>query len=294
MFTLAHLSDAHLAPMPVPDLARLRFKQFAGYVNWLRSRRFIHREDVLDKITADIAAQKAEHVVMSGDIANISLPFEFARGRDWLATLGGPEDVSIVPGNHDAYVPGALEFAWMSWAPFMTGDTGEAGFPYVRRRGPVALIGLCSGVPTELFFASGRLGTDQLAKLAATLDRLKDEAFRVVVVHHPPISQSSWRKRLVDATALMDVVARHGAELLLHGHDHLPMLNWLDGPDGRRIPGVGVPSASSAPGKGKAPAGYNLYRIDGAPKAWRCEMVARTLSATGDVSEQAKAILNAQ
>ncbi len=88
MFTLAHLSDAHLAPLPVPNLARLRFKQFAGYVNWLRSRQFIHRREVLEKITGDLALQKADHIVVSGDIANISLPFEFARGRDWLATLG--------------------------------------------------------------------------------------------------------------------------------------------------------------------------------------------------------------
>jgi len=285
MFTLAHLSDAHLAPMPVPDFAAIRFKQFAGYVNWLRSRRFIHRIDVLAKITADIAAQKPDHIVMSGDIANISLPFEFSRGHDWLATLGTAESVSVVPGNHDIYVPGAAELAQRHWGAHMRGDAGES-FPYVRRRGPVALIGLCSGVPTQLFFASGTLGSEQLKKLAVLLDRLKsDGLFRLVIVHHPPISQSSWRKRLTDAAELMRVIAAHGAELLIHGHDHVPMLNWLDGPDETRVPAVGVPSASSAPGKGKADAGYNLYRIDGTPSGWHCDMVARGLGPAGDVVE---------
>ena len=285
MFTLAHLSDAHLAPMPVPDFAAIRFKQFAGYVNWLRSRQFIHRREVLGKITADLAAQKPDHIVVSGDIANISLPFEFSRGHDWLATLGTAESVSVVPGNHDIYVPGAAELAQRHWGAHMRGDAGES-FPYVRRRGPVALIGLCSGVPTQLFFASGTLGSEQLKKLAALLDRLKsDGLFRLVIVHHPPISQSSWRKRLTDAAELMRVIAAHGAELLIHGHDHVPMLNWLDGPDETRVPAVGVPSASSAPGKGKADAGYNLYRIDGTPGAWRCEMVARGLGPAGEVIE---------
>ena len=63
------------------------------------------------------------------------------------------------------------------------------------------------------------------------------------------------------------------------------MLNWLDGPNGTRVPAVGVPSASSAPGKGKADAAYNLYRVDGAPGAWHCEMISRGLAPAGDVGE---------
>jgi 3',5'-cyclic AMP phosphodiesterase CpdA len=283
-FVLAHLSDPHLAPLPVPNLLHLHFKQFAGYVNWLRSRQFIHRRAVLDKIAADLAAQKPDHIVVGGDIANIALPFEFARGSGWLEGLGSAEKVSIVPGNHDIYVPGALDFARNHWGAYLHGDAGES-FPYVRRRRPVALIGLNSGAPTELFFANGTLGQAQLEKLAAILDATRD-AFRLIVIHHPPVSQSSWRKRLTDAETLMRMIAEHGAELLVHGHDHLPMLNWLDGPNGGRVPAVGVPSASSAPGKGKADAGYNLFRIDGTPGAWTCEMVVRGIDAGGSVSER--------
>jgi 3',5'-cyclic AMP phosphodiesterase CpdA len=284
-FLLVHLSDSHLAPMPVPNFGEIAFKQFAGYVNWLRSRQFIHRREVLAKITADMLAQTPDHIAVSGDIANISLPFEFARGRDWLASLGAAENVSVIPGNHDIYVPRAEVLARQYWDAHMRGDAGES-FPYVRRRGPLALIGLCSGVPTELFFASGRLGADQLARLAAALDQLKqDRLFRVVMIHHPPVTKSSWRKRLVNADELMRVIAAHGAELLIHGHDHLHMLNWLQGPDGARVPAVGVPSASSAPGKGKADAAYNLYRVEGTAGAWTCELVSRGIGPGGDVIE---------
>jgi hypothetical protein len=165
----------------------------------------------------------------------------------------------------------------------MRGDKGE-NFPYVRQRGPIALIGLASGVPTELFFASGTLGKEQLAKLRVLLEQTRD-AFRVVMIHHPPASQSSWRKRLTDADDLLRVIAAHGTELLIHGHDHLHMLNWLDGPNGTRVPAIGVPSASSAPGKGKDDAAYNLYRVDGAPGAWHCEMISRGFAPAGDVGE---------
>jgi len=292
-FTLAHLSDPHLAPLPAPDFAAIRLKQFAGYVNWLRSRRFIHRAAVLERIVADVAREKPNHTVISGDIANIAVPFEFARGRDWLARIGKPEDVSVVPGNHDIYVPGAETLARQHWGDNMRSDTGETGFPYVRRRGPLALIGLGSGVPTELFYASGRLGGDQLAKLPAMLGALKAEgAFRVLIIHHPPISASSHRKRLIDAGDLMRVIAANGAELLIHGHDHLPMLNWLGGPNGTRVPAVGVPSASAAPSKGKAPAAYNLYRVDGTANAWTCEMISRGIGPAGEVTEIKRAKLS--
>jgi 3',5'-cyclic AMP phosphodiesterase CpdA len=286
MFTLAHLSDAHLAPMPVPNFARIAFKQFAGYVNWLRSRRFIHRTDVLARIVNDLRAQKPDHIAMTGDIANIALPFEFSRGAGWLTALGAPEGVSVVPGNHDIYVAGAAELALAQWGGFMKGDAGETTFPCIRRRGPIALIGLCSGVPTELFYASGRLGADQLAKLAVALGQLKTEGlFRVVMIHHPPVTESSSRKRLLDAREFIRVIGAHGAELLIHGHDHLHMLNWLEGPDGTRVPAVGVPSASSAPGKGKADAAYNLYRIEGTPNVWSFDMISRGIEPAGNVIE---------
>ena len=97
MFTLAHLSDPHLAPLPKPRAAELIGKRITGYINWQRSRRFIHDSDVLAKIVADLRAQAPDHIAVTGDIANIALPAEFTRGRDWLQSLGPPDNVSFVP-----------------------------------------------------------------------------------------------------------------------------------------------------------------------------------------------------
>ena len=290
-FMLAHLSDPHLAPLPAPRPSELIGKRLTGYINWQRRRRFIHDADVLAKIVADLQAQKPDHVACTGDLANIALPEEFTRGRQWLESLGTPENVSLVPGNHDAYVRGALVDASHAWAPYMFGDAA-ASFPYLRRRGPLALIGLSSAAPTGWGMASGRLGGTQLSALARMLEALQREnLFRVVLIHHPPVSQAKWHKLLRDARALMHVIAAHGAELLLHGHDHLAMLNWLQGPDGARVPAVGVPSASAAPGQAKNAAAYNLYCIDGAPGAWQCEMISRGIDASGAVSERNRVML---
>jgi 3',5'-cyclic AMP phosphodiesterase CpdA len=287
MFTLAHLSDPHLAPLPAPRWRELIGKRATGYINWQRKRRFIHDAAVLAKIVADLKAQAPDHIAVTGDLANIALPEEFTRGGAWLAGLGAPSDVTVIPGNHDAYVPAAGVLLDRAWRPFMSEDDETARFPYARRRGLLGLIGVSTGVPSPPFFATGLIGNEQLAALALTLDELKAEKlFRVVLIHHPPVSQAARHKRLLDAHILLHVIAEHGAELLLHGHDHLHMINWLDGPNGTRVPAVGVPSASAAWGMSKDAAAYNLYAIDGAPGAWSCEMTSRGIGAAGTVMQQ--------
>src|SRR5262245_37961988 len=287
MFTLAHLSDPHLAPLPTPHWKELIGKRVTGYMNWQKKRRFIHDAETLAAIVADVRAQKSDHIVVTGDIANIALAAEFRQGRDWLENLGSSEDVSFVPGNHDIYVGEAAAFAARQWGPYMHDDEDTGGFPYVRRRDSVVLVGLSTGVPTAPFLATGWLGAKQLAELAATLNQLRTEGrFRVVLIHHPPITQAAQHKRLMDAHVLKRVIAAHGADLLLHGHDHLHMINWLEGPNGTRVPAVGVPSASTRPGTNKDSAAYNLYRIGGGPGAWECELMSRGLTASGEVSQE--------
>ena len=287
MFTLAHLSDPHLAPLPKPSWLDLIGKRVTGYINWQRRRRFIHDPDVLAKIVADVTRHAPDHIAVTGDIANIALAAEFPCGRDWLESLGAARDVSFVPGNHDVYVQEAASYAARQWGAQMTDDDDIKGFPFLRRRGPLALIGVTSGVPTAPFLATGWLGAVQLAGLAETLNTLKKEKlFRVLLIHHPPVSQAGRAKALLDAPVLLRIIAAHGADLVLHGHDHLHMINWLNGPNGTRVPAVGVPSASAAPGTGKDAAAYNLYRIDGALGGWHCEIISRGIAANGEVGEQ--------
>ncbi len=284
MFVLAHLSDPHLAPLPRPRWPELIGKRATGYLNWRRKRHLVHRPDVLAQIVADLKAQAPDHIAVTGDLVNISLAAEFLPARRFLESLGTPHDVSLVPGNHDAYVRGAARFPRQHWGDYFSGDdanlAGEPAFPFLRRRGPLALIGLSTAVPTPPFMATGRLGNEQIARCAALLDQCTG-LFRVVLIHHPPASKPGRHfKRLTDGADFRAMLARHGAELVIHGHDHERALIHLDGPR-HRIPVVGVPSASEAPPGEHDPAGYNLYRIDGQAGGWHCEMISRGLSHDG-------------
>jgi 3',5'-cyclic AMP phosphodiesterase CpdA len=280
MFTLAHLSDPHLGPLPRARAMELAGKRLIGFLNWHARRGAAHRTEVLDIVVADMKQSAPDHIAVTGDLTNIALTEEFAPARAWLERLGPAANVTVVPGNHDAYVRATAGDASRMWDAYMRGDDGAgAGFPFVRKRGPIALIGLSTAVPTPPFFASGRLGPAQLAALAEVLPKLAG-LFRVILIHHPPAGRRARHKQLTDATAFLDVVKTHGAELVLHGHDHVHSVEWLDGP-ARKIPAVGVPSASSS--NNHSAAGYNLYRIAGDVPHWQCEMIARGYTASGVV-----------
>jgi 3',5'-cyclic AMP phosphodiesterase CpdA len=286
---LAHLSDIHLAPLPTPSLTELMSKRGLGYLNWLRKRRSVHRPEVLAAVVADLHAQHADHIALTGDLVNLSLSNEFAPAAAWLEKLGAANHATFVPGNHDAYVRSAAGHAAREWRAHMRGDDGES-FPFVRRRGPVALVGLSSSLPTLPLAATGRIGTEQLARLGEVLAALRSEGlFRVVLVHHPPIPGVNRFRRLTDAAELREVLRKHGAELILHGHLHTSSLIWLSGPR-ESIPCIGAPSASGWPGHHDDPAGYNLFEIEGEAGAWHCTAIARAMSkedgTIGEISRQ--------
>jgi 3',5'-cyclic AMP phosphodiesterase CpdA len=294
MFTLAHLSDLHMASRPAG--AQLLSKRGLGLINWYRKRQAIHRPEVLEAITRDLKESRFDHIAVTGDLVNFSLAEEYRRARAWLETIGNAHDVTVVPGNHDAYVGGVEQCPAEYWGDFMRGDDGVQRFPFLRRRGDVALIALSTGLPTGPFMATGRLGARQLAGLAELLEQTNGLC-RVVLIHHPPLSPAGrFLRRLVDGAELRQVLAAKGAELLLHGHDHVRSIVWLDGPRGQ-FPAVGVPSASALTRHGdEDEAGYNIFLIQeatasGTSKTWHCEMIARQRKADGTVGETSRQAL---
>jgi 3',5'-cyclic AMP phosphodiesterase CpdA len=220
--------------------------------------------DVLAAIVADIHAQKPDHIAMTGDILNIGLKAEFPFAAAWLETLGPPDKVSFVPGNHDAYTRGSVPHVASTFAKWTTSDaTGESGFPYLRMRNGIALIGLSSGVPTAPFLASGRLGSKQRGRFDALLaDLARQNLPRVIMVHHPPNRGGGGAGRsLTDRREFEEIVSHHGAHLVIHGHNHRMTISYIER-NNARIPVVGVQSASATGGTRMHRAGYNLFRID--------------------------------
>ena len=289
VFTLAHLSDPHLPPLPPARLRDLAGKRAFGYLNWTRNRHKYHRRDVLDALVSDMQAQTPDHIAITGDLVNLALEAEFAPSRAWLEGVGAPDRVTVIPGNHDAYVRVTRRRFAEAWGSYLDSDAapGGVGFPSLRRRGPLALISVSSAVPTPPLMATGRLGRAQLKELERMLAGLSaEEAFRVLLIHHP-LRSDSRAKRLTDSSELLALLKQHGVELILHGHDHVHSTIWIEGPKGA-IPAVGVPSASAV-AHGRYPsAAYNLFSIERDGAAWRVEQTVRGFGDRPGVEELQK------
>lgn len=242
--TFAHISDLHL-PFDARLSAAQRFsKRQLSVWSW-RRRRALQRPEIVDALVADLGAQRLDHIVITGDVTNFSLPGEFRQAQAWLHALAPPGRISLVPGNHDALV--AMDDVeglgrWVAWM-----HAGQ-GWPFVHHRNGVALIGLNSALPTAPLLAAGRIGPQQLARLESIL--VEEEAAgrrRVVLLHHPVVEQAvSRRKSLSDRAGLRAVLRRAGAELVLHGHARDARLDAIAGPNGP-IPCICVPSSSALP-----------------------------------------------
>jgi 3',5'-cyclic AMP phosphodiesterase CpdA len=268
---IAHISDLHALELRGTSPLRFFNKRLIGGINLLRKRAGQHPLHLLDALCADLNRVELDHIVVTGDLSNLSLPSELARARQAIDSLRlGPREVTVIPGNHDVYVWEAHfgRHFERAFGDYCTGDAGIAEgaprYPFVRVRGDVALIGCSTARPSPPPLADGRLGRRQLQAieqaLAATAGR-----FRVLLIHHPPLPQSlDLLRALRDRRRLHQVLGRVGCELVLHGHEHRDLRGTIPGPDGD-IPVIGVGSGTYADPRPDRAARYNLYTIRRAP-----------------------------
>jgi 3',5'-cyclic AMP phosphodiesterase CpdA len=298
---IAHLSDLHLLSLEGAVPFRLLNKRLTGYLNLRFHRKSVHRPFAVQAGARAIRALGVDHVVITGDVSNLALENEFELVRTFLAEdLGLPADcVSMVPGNHDLYTRGShrsRRFA-RAFAPHLGSDLPELTpegemYPYVRLRGPAAIIGLSTAVPRPPFVASGVLGRAQLAALTRILDHPEvRERTPVILQHHPIHNAASMARRalegLTDAEAEAHVLGKLRRGLLLHGHLHRRVHRRLPTERGR-LDAVGSTSASLVHESDLRMAGFNIYEIerDGAvrPIEWH-----RMDADTGDFRQVAVA-----
>jgi len=295
-FTLAHFSDVHMSPIPGVAWQYWNAKRLFGFLNWQRSRRHVHSVAVADRLIADALALRSDHIAITGDLVNLGLPAEHEAALVWLTNIGPPDKVTVIPGNHDIYSSTRGDRGVARWAPYMGCEEDTLAFPFIRRVGPLALVGLNSAVETPPFVASGRLGPHQLEIAQEQFAELGEEgAIRVVLIHHPPLaSLDTPRRGLKDAAHLRRLLERGDAELVLYGHNHKPTVTWLP-TLGKPVPLVGVASASAAVAHGDEPlAQYNLFTFFKNPDGLRIRHVVRGLSRPdGPVTKISESFLDA-
>jgi 3',5'-cyclic AMP phosphodiesterase CpdA len=257
-FIFAHLSDPHLTSLRNIRVRDLLNKRALGYLSWRLHRRFEYRGEVLAALVRDLHCIRPEHIIITGDLTHLGLPCEFLEVKKWLHLLGPPSQVTVIPGNHDAYIATDWAHTFVHWLEYMVS------------------IGLSSVRPSKPFFALGSVGQIQLQKLGHILAQTgRQGLFRIVMIHHPPQPGIvTWRRRLTDSRELRLLIAQQGVEMVLHGHAHRSSMAWLKTPAGH-APAIGVPSASATSRKSGYSAQYNIYSLSQNAYGWEITIEVR-------------------
>lgn len=274
MFRLAHVSDLHvLSPAGAEWRAILFNKRLTGHANlWLQRGRVYRRE--LLRAVLDASAD-ADHVVVTGDITNLALETEYEAARELLDDLAQRVEVTVVPGNHDIYLPAihrerrfAHHFGHFlhSDLPQFARELPTGAGPCVKLRGPLALIALSSAVPRPPFVSAGYLGGEQIEALQALLDHPEvARRLPVLLLHHPPVDGRPWplrmRDGLVDAARLRRALAGLARGLVLYGHTHRRVRCRLR-TDAGMLDVVSASGAALEHHSDAVRAGCNRYEID--------------------------------
>lgn len=279
MFRLAHVTDPHFRGFRGAHPGQFFGKRAVGLANLVVNRVRKHKMELLEDLRIDLRAQAPDHLALTGDLSNVALVGEWRAALAWIDMSGvPPESVSVIPGNHDAYVEAVVKDRAFEqlFAAYQTSDLSRQGqdakapdYPFVHLRDELALVGVSSAVATGDLGAWGQIGEAQLGRLEAILlaPELTGKT-RIVLIHHPPVMHKPGEHRnLRDREAFAAVLARAGAELVLHGHDHEDQRAELTGPSGKPIPVIGAGSASYAGGPERR-ARYSIYEIEGGAIIW--------------------------
>ena len=275
---IAHLSDPHILSFAGVENARLLLnKRATGWVNIKLHRGSVHRRQIVEAMMDDIRNGHIDHVVITGDITNLSLEPEFELALQVIARLGfSPDQVSVIPGNHDVYTRGSERDQRFSqyFAKHITSDlaVNDAGnhrsgpFPFVRLRGDAAIIGMSSAVARMPLMASGHAGEKQITALQEALEHPEvRKRTPVVLIHHPLINPRSYVARvthgLEEAPRIRAILDRRRESLVLHGHLHERAMRVVKTSGGGKTHHMGATSASLVHRSHDRMSSYNVYEI---------------------------------
>lgn len=272
---VAHCSDLHLLSLKGSRWLDFANKRWIGGLNLISNRGRHHLTHIWEAMMQDLNEQKVDHILVTGDVTNLALDQEFRFAKELFGRLDlGPKEITVIPGNHDAYVAEGAQFFRTHFGAFCQSDDEFAWadgheWPCIRKRGPLALFGLSTSLRTPWFTAYGVLGEEQCERLQEALQRPEfADCARLVAIHHSP-AEPRARSRvrgLRDRKRLYSVLAEAGAELVLHGHEHLDLRAELPAKDGK-VPVRGIQSGTYDSGDANLHrrARYRIYEFANQP-----------------------------
>jgi 3',5'-cyclic AMP phosphodiesterase CpdA len=272
---IVHVSDPHVLSRTAAHWRSMIFnKRLTGFANLLLKRGRVHRRNYLLAVM-EAATANCDHLVVTGDITNLALDHEYEEAAALLAEAARRTEVTVVPGNHDIYLPSAHDSRrfprhfgkfFETDLPELACDLRAGLFPCVKLRGAIALIALSSAVPRPPFVSAGFVGHAQLEALQRILEHpAVRRRVPVILIHHPPVDTRprlvQLKDGLVDAASLRTALASVPRGLVLYGHLHIRERHTIVTANGS-LEAVAASGAALDHPNAVVRAGFNVYDLD--------------------------------
>ncbi|APS00005.1 metallophosphoesterase family protein [Pajaroellobacter abortibovis] len=272
---IAHVSDLHLLPQQKIPFHRLLNKRITGYINLRFRRKRAHRLVLLEATLQALKTASPDHLVITGDLTNLALESEFEHAYQFLQShlALNPDQISIVPGNHDSYTRRSFQEKrfFHYFKEYLHSDSPlqlhpiSHPFPFLHLRQGIAFIGLSSAVACPPLIAKGRIGNRQLEAMSLLLQQKEvQKRIPVLLLHHPPYPPpqptKAWLAGLEDANKLMSRLDRVAHGIILHGHLHSRQ-HQIHPTQTGLLHVLGTTSASLDHPDDKKRAGFNMYEL---------------------------------
>lgn len=185
-----------------------------------RASRF--RLERLDEVVERVVALKADHILITGDLATTAHSSEFREARRALAPLlNEPNHATVIPGNHDRYTSYSVRTQSFE-AVFGEFSPGGA-YPWLRSLDDrTAILGL--DATRSHLSAKGFLPTIQLEALKTLLAGWSGD--RLIIASHYPVAApvkyatELAKKRMINSKAFVDVLKSIQSHIYCCGHVH--------------------------------------------------------------------------
>jgi Icc-related predicted phosphoesterase len=181
----------------------------------------------------DKVRDAADLLILAGDLTNYGQPTEMETLLNTLVRLRIP--TVAVLGNHDYESEQQIELMRMMTAEGIKVLDGSAyerdGVGFAGTKGFVGGFGrgalTAFGEPEIKAFV--RASIDEALKLERAMSQLRTTK-RVVVLHYAPVASTTEGEApeispFLGSSRLAEVIDRHGADLVVHGHAHNGKLN---------------------------------------------------------------------
>jgi 3',5'-cyclic AMP phosphodiesterase CpdA len=175
--------------------------------------------EALDWFAREVADQRPDAVICTGDLTMRGTSREFGAAAQWLGSLAAP--VSLIAGNHD--MPYYWEMIARLRQPFARYEAMRKGVHSDLAVDGVALVPLQTVAPAQwrLNWSKGCVKPGDLSAALASLARAQDAGLRLVACHHPLVdadTQGTGSTR--GGRQALAELARAGASAVLSGHVH--------------------------------------------------------------------------